>query len=94
MDTNQSQRFKVSKLVSEVLWTTFQKYLIACNLSTISSEKSWTPGRFWSKYQDLDAHLDFMRGLKERFPDKVKVERHIWKCSKHELHDWLAVTEE
>ena len=33
---------------------------------------------FWSKYQDLEVHLDWMTDLKKRFPHYVKVMKKIF----------------
>ena len=33
---------------------------------------------FWSKYQDLEVHLDWMTDLKRRFPHRVKVMKRVY----------------
>ena len=33
---------------------------------------------FWSKYQDLEEHLDWMTDLKKRFPHYVKVKGFLY----------------
>ena len=33
---------------------------------------------FWSKYQDLEVHLDWMTDLKKRFPHFVKVMKKVF----------------
>ena len=33
---------------------------------------------FWSEYQDLEVHLDWMQDLKRRFPHYVKVMKKVY----------------